>query len=159
MAEIKQYVDILLESLEKKKRILQQILKENAEQEKAVKVNGSIEEFDRIVEEKSRLIFEMENLDSGFDKVYDRIRKELPDARDSYKEEIARIQRLISEITDLSVSIQTSEQRNKQFVESYFSYARGQIRQSKKSVRAANDYYKNMRQINYIDPQMMDSKK
>ena len=65
MAEIKQYVDILLESLEKKKRILQQILKENAEQEKAVKVNGSIEEFDRIVEEKSRLIFEMENLDSG----------------------------------------------------------------------------------------------
>ena len=107
MAEIKQYVDILLESLEKKKRILQQILKENAEQEKAVKVNGSIEEFDRIVEEKSRLIFEMENLDSGFDKVYDRIRKELPDARDSYKEEIARMQRLISEITDLSFSIQT----------------------------------------------------
>ena len=159
MAEIKQYVEILLESLEKKKRILQQILKENAEQEKAVKVNGSIEEFDRIVEKKGRLIFELENLDSGFDKVYNRIREELPNVRDSYREEIARMQRLISEITDLSVSISTSEQRNKQSVESYFYYARGQIRQSKKSVRSANDYYKNMRQINYIDPQLMDSKK
>lgn len=159
MAEIRQYVNILLESLGKKKNILQMLLRENGKQEEAIKLNGDLEAFDRIVETKGRFIAELELLDSGFEKIYDRVREELLAARESYKEEIVRMQQLISEITDLSVGIQTSEQRNKQLVENYFSYTKKKIRQSKKSVRAANDYYRNMRQTNYVDPQLLDKKK
>lgn len=159
MAEIRQYVDILLESLERKKTILQMIQKENGKQEEAIKKNSDLAAFDHIVENKSRFIAELELLDSGFEKIYDRIREELPQAKDELRNEIARMQQLISEITDLNVRIQASEQRNKQLVEQYFSYARGKIRQAKKSVRAANDYYKSMSQTNFVDPQLLDQKK
>ncbi len=159
MAEIRQYVDILLESLERKKTILQMIQKENGKQEEAIKKNSDLAAFDHIVESKSRFIAELELLDSGFEKIYDRIREELPQAKDGLRNEIARMQQLISEITDLNVRIQASEQRNKQLVEQYFSYARGKIRQAKKSVRAANDYYKSMSQTNFVDPQLLDQKK
>ncbi len=158
MAEIKQYVDILLESLERKKNILQIIQKENIKQEEAIKKNSDLAAFDHIVENKSRFIAELELLDSGFEKVYDRVKEELPLAKDSFRNEIARMQQLISEITDLNVRIQASEQRNKQLVEQYFC-ARTRIRQSKKSVRAANDYYKSMSQTNFVDPQLLDRKK
>ena len=99
MAEIKQYVDILLESLERKKNILQIIQKENIKQEEAIKKNSDLAAFDHIVENKSRFIAELELLDSGFEKVYDRVKEELPLAKDSFRNEIARMQQLISEIT------------------------------------------------------------
>ncbi len=159
MAEIRQYVDILLESLERKKGILGMLLKENGKQEEAIKQNSDMDVFNQTVETKSRFIAELELLDSGFEKVYDRVREELLESKESFKEEIARMQLLISEITDLSVSIQTSEQRNKQLVENYFSYTKNRIRQSKKSVRAANDYYRNMRQTNFVDSHLLDQKK
>ena len=68
------------------------------------------------------------------------------------------MQKLISEITDLSVRIQASEERNKKLVETYFSYTRGKIRESKKSVRVASDYYKSMSGTNYTDARLMDRK-
>ncbi len=159
MAEIRQYMEILLESLKKKKTILQKILEENEKQEKAIKENSDMEAFDRIVRDKRRLIWDLESLDSGFDSVYNRIKEELPAEKAAYKQEIAHMQELISEITALSVRIQATEQRNKQLVESYFAYAKGKIKQAKKSVRAANDYYKNMSRGGYGDSALMDQKK
>ena len=91
--------------------------------------------------------------------MYDRIKEELQESKETYRTQIIRMQELISEITDLSVQIQTSEQRNKNLVDNYFSYARGKIRQAKKSVRAANDYYKSMSRTNYTDSYLMDRKK
>lgn len=159
MAETGQYIVILTESLEKKKEILQKILQENEKQEEAVKQNGDMEAFDKTVTVKSRLIRELNSLDSGFEKVYDRIREELQTDQEAYRSEIVYMQKLIQEITDLSVAIQTSEKRNQKLVEQYFAYARGKIRQAKKSVRAASDYYKSMSRTNYVDAQLMDQKK
>lgn len=159
MAETGQYIAILTESLEKKKVILQKLLRENEKQETAVKQENDMEAFDKTVKAKSRLIRELNGLDDGFEKVYDRIREEFLRDKDIYREEIAVMQRLISEITDLSVAMQASEARNKKLVEQYFSYTRGKIRQSKKSVRAASDYYKSMNRMNYVGSQFMDRKK
>ena len=50
------------------------------------------------------------------------------------------------------------EERNKKLVETYFSYTRGKIRESKKSVRVASDYYKSMSGTNYTDARLMDRK-
>lgn len=159
MAETGQYIAILTESLEKKKVILQKLLQENEKQEAAVKQENDMEAFDKTVKAKSRLIRELNGLDDGFEKVYDRIREEFLRDKDVYREEISVMQRLISEITDMSVAMQASEVRNKKLVEQYFSYARGKIRQSKKSVRAASDYYKSMNRMNYVGSQFMDRKK
>lgn len=157
--EIKQYVKILIESLEKKKRILQALQEENKKQEEAIKKNSDIAEFDAIVAYKEKLIDGIQVLDNGFENVYQRVRGELTSQKAVYGEEIARMQTLISEIMDLSVSVQATEQRNKQLVENYFSYARGKIKQAKKSVRVASEYYKSMNRLNYGDSSLLDKKK
>lgn len=157
--EVRKYVRILIESLEKKKRILQALQEENRKQETAIKQNSDLEEFDRIVAYKGQLIDEMQILDGGFEKVYDRIREEMILHKALYQEEIAAMQTLIGEIMELSVSLQAAEQRNKQLVEGYFSYARGKLRQAKKSVRAASEYYKSMNPTNYGDTALLDKKK
>lgn len=157
--EIKKYISILIESLEKKKRILQAIQEENKKQADVIKRNGDMEEFDTIVTYKGKLIDELEILDQGFENVYDRIREELVSEKALYQTEIAAMQKLIKEITELSVNIQTAEQRNKQLVEGYFTYARGKIRQAKKSVRAASEYYKSMSHTKYVDATLLDQKK
>lgn len=157
--EIRQYVKILIESLEKKKRILQALQEENKKQEEAIKKNSDIAEFDAIVAYKEKLIEGIQVLDNGFENVYQRVREELISQKAVYREEIARMQTLISEIMDLSVSVQATEQRNKQLVENYFSYARGKIKQAKKSVRVASEYYKSMNRFNYGDSSLLDKKK
>ena len=158
MAEIKQYVEILLESLKKKKSMLQNILEQNIRQEEVIRNNWDMDEFDRTVKLKRRYIWELESLDSGFEKVYARIKEELSEVKEHHRDEISQMQKLISEITDLSVRIQASEERNKKLVETYFSYTRGKIRESKKSVRVASDYYKSMSGTNYTDARLMDRK-
>lgn len=159
MADLQQYIDIMVDSLEKKKLALSQILDANLKQEQAFKENGDIDSFDAMVKEKGRLITRLESLDYGFERVYERVRDELIAGRSQYVDSIGYMQRLIKEITDLSVSIQTSEQRNKSLVDGYFAYARNRIRTAKKSVRAANDYYKTMSNSGVNESVLMDRKK
>ena len=159
MAEIRQYVNILVESLEKKKKVLQALQEENKKQEKAMKENSDLEEFDRIVSYKEKLIREIQVLDGGFEKLYERIKDDLLAEKKQYASEIKKMQSLIVDVTELSVAIQASEQRNKQLVEQYFSYTRGKIRQAKKSVKVASEYYKSMNRMNYVDSALLDKKK
>ena len=160
MAELNQYLKILTESLEKKKKIMESILAANVRQGQAIREKGDLETFDRIVSEKEKLINELMSLDNGFEEVYSRIAAELESRKSEFAAEIGKLQKLISEVTELSTRNQASEQRNKQGVESYFSYTRRQLNQNRKSVRAASDYYKSMNQLNaYSDVQMVDRKK
>ena len=159
MAEIKRYIEILTESLRKKKKILEDILEENEKQAGAIRGEESTEAFEATVTAKSKLLWDMEALDNGFETVYERVKEGLEDQKEKYKAEISEMQALISEITDLSVRIQASEQRNKKLAEGYFSGARRQIRESKKSVRAASDYYKSMSGSTDTGPRMVDQKK
>ena len=160
MAELNQYLKILTESLEKKKKIMESILAANARQGQAIREKGDLETFDRIVAEKEKLINDLMALDNGFEEVYDRISAELVSRQSEFTTEIGKLQKLIAEIMELSARIQASEQRNKQGVESYFSYTRRQLNQNRKSARAASDYYKSMNQLNtYNDVQMVDRKK
>lgn len=159
MAEIGQYITVLVESLQKKKSVLEAILQKNEEQFNTIREKQGLDNFDRLVEEKSRLIEAMEKLDKGFENIYQRIRSELEGQKNRFGGEIGELQSLIVEITDLGVRIEASEARNKQAVERYFADARNEIQQSRKSVKAASDYYRSMSRVNYVDPQMMDRKK
>jgi hypothetical protein len=154
------YVDVLLKSLENKIEILKKIKEKNKKQAEILKTKPfAAEEFDRNTSEKGNLISELSKLDDGFDVVYSRVREELANNKDKYRNEILKMQALISEITDRSVSIQAEERRNKTLVESVFADERKASKQSKKTSKVSLDYYKNMSRTNYVDPQFMDTHK
>ena len=72
-------------------------------------------------------------------------------------------QRLIDEVvrldvTELSVSVQAQEARNKKLVENYFARERAGIGQRRKNAKSAFDYYKSMSGAGYVPPQMYDNK-
>ena len=154
------YIGILEQSLDKKIRVLEQIIEQDNIQEQQLNdPNLDPEAFDRTVEEKSRLIDELNLLDDGFEQVYDRVRDEVQEHKAEYKEEIRRMQQKIRQITDKSMQIQTQEARNKMLMETKFNSIHKQVKEIRQSQKMVNQYYRNMVKANYIDPQFVDNKK
>lgn len=165
---IKNYLDVLEESLLKKIKVLDKISDYNVKQEQLFKTIGNgqdavsnpdFEQFDKYVQEKDELIQELTKLDNGFETLYNRIAEQLKQNRSQYSEKIKKLQELIGQITEKSVRIQAQEARNKELVEKYFKDVRSGIKQGRRSSKAAYDYYKNMNRTNVIPPQFMDTKK
>lgn len=156
---IDNYLTILEESLHQKSEVLDEIAEYNNRQEALFKQESPVmEEFDAYVEEKDALIQKLVKLDEGFEALYDRIKEQLSAGKDAYKEQIARIQQQIVQVTEKSVSIQAQEARNKKLIEDYFAKERSQLRQGRQASKAAYGYYKNMNNSNVVPPQFMDSK-
>lgn len=114
--------------------------------------------FDDAVEEKQRLIDEVVRLDDGFEIMYEKLARELEGNRQRYAAQIRELQAKVAKVTELSVSVQAQEARNKKLIESYFAKERANIGQRRKSARSAFDYYKSMSSTGYTQPQMYDSK-
>ncbi len=150
---------ILKESLEKKLQVLGEIQEYNKKQEKAFSgENVDMGSFDVAVEEKGALIEKLSRLDDGFETLYERLSQQLKDNREKYASEIKELQTLISQVTELSVSVQVQEKRNKQLVEQFFAREKATIGQNRKASKAAYDYYKKASNTSYVPPQFMDSK-
>ena len=101
----------------------------------------------------------LEKLDDGFEAVYDRTREELIANKAAYRGEIARMQKLIGEITDKVVRINAARMRNKMQAEKQFKKSRQQIGKATSKMKASQNYYNNMNRLNYVDPQFYDNKK
>lgn len=154
------YIQIMLQSLEKKSRVLDQIIQLNEQQKTVLEsADSPVEDFDETVEKKSALIEQMEQLDSGFEKLYDRVREELQTNKDTYKDQIRKMQDYIRAVTDKSVQIQTQEARNKELMTSKFARVKKQARQVRTNFKATSSYYQSMSRTSVIDPQFMDDKK
>ena len=151
---------ILSESLDRKLEVLQKIQDYNKRQEavfSAEKVD--ISQFDAAVAEKQALIDEVVRLDDGFEIMYEKLARELEGNRQRYASQIRELQAKVAEVTELSVSVQAQEARNKKLIEDYFARERAGIGQRRKSAKSAFDYYKSMSGAGYVPPQMYDSKK
>ena len=160
MNNVKTYVDILIDSLKKKIEILNLIKEINSSQKNIV----SKKEFDdtmweKTLDEKAELIERLQELNNGFESVYDRVRGELSDNSSEYKEEIGQLKNLISKITDLSMDIQTEEKRNSELVTKCFGRMRAKLKNTKDTHKVANSYMQTMARMNYVEPQFMDKKK
>ena len=156
----KLYLTILMESLQKKIRILDQIILADQEQREALEdPNLDPDDFDRIVQKKADFIEQLEQLDAGFEEVFARVKEELDGNREQYKEQIHIMQDLIRKITDKSLLIQKQEAQNKELMEKKFAAVRSKAREVRKSQKIVNQYYKNMMKNNYNDPQFLDNKK
>lgn len=154
------YLEILKQSLTKKLAVLREIRKMN-EQQRVLLLNENLtpEEFEQNIESKGKLVDSLDLLDEGFENVYQRVQEEITGNKEQYKSQIQALQDLIRDVTEESSSIQAEEQRNYQLAQRKFSDVKKQIREVKASQNAVQQYYQNMRQVNYIDPQFMDDKK
>lgn len=157
---IENYLQVLIESLQKKIMVLDQVEDKNRQQAELLKQeNFGLKELDDLSEEKTVFIANLEKLDEGFELLYERIKEELLQNREKYTSEIKKLQSLISLITEKSISIQTMESRNKQLIEAKFRQEREQLHQQKSSTKVAQDYYKVMHQTSFVPPQFLDQKK
>lgn len=156
---INKYMDMLVECLEKKNRILDSLTALNKKQTELIQNEDfSLAEFDKCVDEKGILIDNILKLDSGFEGLYNKVGKHVSDNPSEYKVQLSKMQKLITEITEKSVSIQAEEERNKALIESRFNREKNRIKSGRSQSRVALDYYNNMNKLNHVDSQFWDKK-
>lgn len=153
-------LDVLSESLDMKLQVLKEIEQYNEEQKKVFESEDpDMDAFDDALDKKEELISKIERLDDGFESMYASLKDELNQNRDKYADRIKELQGKIALVTELSMTVQASEARNKQLIEQYFSKKKLGIRQGRVGSKAAFDYYKNMSGMSVAEPNFMDSKK
>ena len=154
------YIEIMRQSLNKKLQVLDAIIEQNIKQKDILENSKStVEEFDATVEAKSALIEQMQQLDSGFEKLFERVQEELAGHKEDYADSIRSMQSAIRLITDKSMEIQAQEARNKDLMIRKFAFVKETAKSVRTNSKVANQYYKNMMKLNYVSPQFMDNKK
>lgn len=154
------YLNILEDSLTKKLSLLKQIDEVSDVQTELLKQETlDVKRFDATVDEKDEFIVELNKMDDGFEVLYEKVREELLQNRNKYVQQIKRLQNLIGQITEKSVSIQAKESRNKAALEKYFVQEKRNIGEGRRSAKAALDYYQNMSNTFSPTSRFMDQKK
>lgn len=155
----KEYIVALRESLEKKLKIMEETyslckLQSDVLDSETV----DFDRFDQLVDEKDICIDKISKLDEGFELVYQRVQDELLNNKDAYSLEIKRMQELITKITDYGTKIMALEERNKKKVTSALNSERLSIREGRRSVNVAMNYYKGMTGMGIPESRFMDKK-
>ena len=121
--------------------------------------------FEAVNEENADIVISAEKadknilkLDLGFEGLYNKVGKTVANNPSEYKMHLSKMQKLITEVTEKSVSIQAEEERNKALIESRFNREKNRIKSGRSSSRVARDYYNNMNKLNHIDSQFWDKK-
>lgn len=156
----KEYIDIMIQSLEKKSRLLDQIIKLNQVQKQLLEdPNLDVDDFEKNVSDKGMLVEQLELLDQGFEQLYEKVKEQLLHNRSQYSKQIERMQELIKMLTEKSTTVQAQEQRNYQQAQLKFSSIRKQVKNVRDSQKAVRQYYSNMMKRAENQPQFIDNKK
>lgn len=115
--------------------------------------------FDECMDEQDALLQELITLNEETDEIYASLHSEIISSDSSYIVQVARLQKLISQIVDKTSSLQNKEQSKKQKMDDYFERERKNFGDGRKTSKAALDYYKSMSRSSVITPQFMDQKK
>lgn len=141
------YIAIMLQSLQKKEKVLDEIIRLDDVQKKVLTDNNcTVDEFDETVEAKSACIEQLNQLDSGFEKLYAEVETEIKDNREKYSAEIKKMQECIRSVTDKSVKIQAQEARNKELLKEKIANVHKQATEVRKNSRAITGYYNSMKE-------------
>lgn len=153
------YMQIMIESLEKKVQVLNQIVELNRQQKFLLQdPNLSPDDFEKNMQYKSNLVEQLNLLDDGFEEVYTRVRDSLNANKEQYATEIARMQELIKEISALVNTVQIQEIKNKEEATGKFSLVRKQVRGVRNSQKVVKQYYDNMVGRRNTATQIIDDK-
>ncbi len=154
------YIGILKESLEKKIKLLDDILEQNKLQENLLREEEiDFDSFNETVEAKEKCINKLDILDKGFQTVFDRVKEVLAADKETYKQDIIELQEKIKIITEKSMDIQSGEARNKEAFQKNITESRKNIRSVKTANKVASNYYQSMNKLNVVDSQFLDTKK
>lgn len=139
------YVRMMLDVLNKKETHLIKLLELTKEQEALLKTDEFNEaEFELLIDKKGGHLRKLEEVDQGFQSVYNRVAEEMKTNKEAYKEQILEMQGLITRVTDLGVELSALEEKNKAALEVKLQNRKQTIRQFKVSKQTASTYYKNM---------------
>lgn len=154
------YLQIMIESLEKKIVVLDHIMELNVRQAELSSYQPmDMEAYDKTMDEKGVLIDEINKLDDGFTSTYKLVKDIVQQEPEKYRDKVLQMQELIRVAVEKGVTIEAQEKRNRSALETVFRMKRTEMKQVKRSNTAALQYYKSMSKINEVDPQLMDKKK
>jgi len=161
MGDIQLQIEILVESLENKQRLLEEILSYTKEQaELLAKETLDLRSFNNIMKNKQIRIEKLVQIDDGFEQLFNRVRGPITAQPNLYKELIKRMKTLIQVISDLGVDIQVQEERNKQQFNRKNHSVKGEAKTLRSHKSAMDTYqtnYNNHKQVG--QPHFFDSKK
>ncbi len=139
------YLNVLIDTLRKKEELLNTLIELTKEQDSILAESKfSLDRFDSIMQDKDKVINQLNQVENGFEVIYQRVEKELPANKEQIKTEILEIQKLIRNITDKSMSIQALESKNKEKLIIQLAGRRQEIRNFKATNLAADRYHQNM---------------
>lgn len=154
------YLAIMLQCLKKKEQVLDEIIRLNDLQKKQLTDQATpVDDFDKTVEDKSACIDQLDQLDSGFEKLYAQVQEELQANKEQYADTIKALQKCIRSVTDKSIMIQAQEARNKDLMMQKFTTVRKHAKDVRANSKAITGYYKTMTHSGYMDSRYMDGKK
>lgn len=154
------YIQIMIESIEKKLAVLDEVAVLNKRQLEASSAQPfDLEVYDEIMEEKGKLIDELERLDEGFTSTYELVKDDVKENPGQYRDKVLQLQELVRRAIDKGVEVEVQEKRNRKSLETAMAMQRKELRQKRVSQSAALKYYKANSKINSVDPQLMDKKK
>ena len=105
------YIQLLIDSLDKKHEILNELMQITERQREIIDSEGFDEDdFLKTISLKDEQLKSLEELDKGFELVYDRIREELNVNRRAYIPQITT-KGIVTLVTDLSVKLQALEKK------------------------------------------------
>jgi len=156
----KAYINIIRDVLQKKSSLLRKLIELTVLQDECISTTElDFDKFDKLIEQKSKLIDEINELDAGFEQLYDKLKQELNENREKYREQILVLQDLISTITDESIKLQSMEEKNRTKVEMQLSNGRQKIKKYQLSNKTVTSYYKNMNSQYNEQSYFLDKKK
>jgi flagellar biosynthesis/type III secretory pathway chaperone len=158
--ENRTYINILTDTLKRKTSLLEQLIALSSEQERII--SSEIPDMDRLdstFSEKEVLITQLNQLDDGFEKVYQHVKEALQTDKEQLKEQILKLQELIRSVTEKSTQLQVIEHRNKSRFQLFFAGKKKEIRNFKVSSKTADSYYKSVLNSQPGESYFLDKKK
>ncbi len=156
----KTYVHILTDTLFKKNFLLDKLIQITEMQEKYITLTPpDMDNFESSLTDKEIIIEKINELDEGFEKIYEHVKEEIVSNKLNHKVAISELQNLIKQVTEKSAKLQTLELKNKKSLEIFFANKKKEIRDFKKSSETASSYYKNMMNQQLDESYFLDKKK
>lgn len=148
MEGLEVYIQVMKDSLKEKQEIMKQLLDATIEQKEVLHSDSSkaiiCDAIMAKVDEKAELLKRLEFNDSGFEKVYRRVRDDLMREKDKYRTDIMVMDDMIKKIVDDSVKLQALEMNNKEQIDTFLKSEREKVK-SFNLVRAnSKAYYQHM---------------
>ena len=155
------YLNIMIDSLKKKEKILEGLKAETVKQAGILeKQELDADAFEAAINAKQGYLDELEKQDEGFMDMYEKVKDSIKETPSDYALEIAEAKELIKKQTEMSIELQALEEKNRTRLAVHLTSGRQKMRDFRTSSQTAAAYYKNMSNRHQEgDSYFLDSKK